>query len=544
MKRIFTILSITFFVLSISALQGQSLKFQRRIMVTDTIKDNAAKIAVSSDDAEQENQEIDALHDDDIDAGWEGAPEDRNILTAGLRFRLIAIPKGARIDSAFVIVYSHEGKSKDDVARITIVGDASDNAPTFTEDSLIDKRARTKAQVLWEVKEEWKLWQPYRTPDIKSIVQEIADRPGWASGNALALVFLGQDQGPSEVENAREWESFENIADPSDGGDGQNHPERRPELVIYYSVSGAKLEIPIQVTDTISDNAAKIAVSSDDAEQENQEIDALHDDDIDAGWEGAPEDRNILTAGLRFRNIDIPQGAVIDSAFVVVYSHEGKSKEDVANLTIIGDASDNAPTFTEDSLIDKRARTNSKVRWIVNEEWKLWQPYRTPDLKSVIQEIVNRPGWQPGNALALVVLGEDQGPSEVENAREWESFENIADPSDGGDGQNHPERRPRLVVYYSSPSKVTALRSVLAQEVFALKVAPNPVVDGAVSVELGNDQPAVVRMYNTNGQLVRMLKTQGGKTIVFSFENQPAGVYFLQASQGQHWYIQKLVIQK
>jgi hypothetical protein len=132
----------------------------------------------------------------------------------------------------------------------------------------------------------------------------------------------------------------------------------------------------------------------------------------------------------------------------------------------------------------------------------------------------------------------------VENAREWESFENIADPSDGGDGQNHPERRPRLVVYYSSPSKVTALRSVLAQEVFALKVAPNPVVDGAVSVELGNDQPAVVRMYNTNGQLVRMLKTQGGKTIVFSFENQPAGVYFLQASQGQHWYIQKLVIQK
>jgi hypothetical protein len=29
----------------------------------------------------------------------------------------------------------------------------------------------------------------------------------------------------SEDENARELESFENIADPEDGGDGQHHPE-------------------------------------------------------------------------------------------------------------------------------------------------------------------------------------------------------------------------------------------------------------------------------------------------------------------------------
>ncbi|MBK8044777.1 MAG: hypothetical protein IPK21_20280 [Haliscomenobacter sp.] len=101
MKRIFTLSVIAFFALSSFSLTGQSLKFQRRILVTDTITDNAAKIAVSSDDAEQENQEIDALYDDDIDAGWEGAPEDRNILTAGRRsFRLLS-PKGARIDFCF-----------------------------------------------------------------------------------------------------------------------------------------------------------------------------------------------------------------------------------------------------------------------------------------------------------------------------------------------------------------------------------------------------------------------------------------------------------
>lgn len=55
--------------------------------------------AASSDDAEQESDEIDALFDDDIDTGWEGAPKDFNILTCCLRFQNICIPKGARIKS-------------------------------------------------------------------------------------------------------------------------------------------------------------------------------------------------------------------------------------------------------------------------------------------------------------------------------------------------------------------------------------------------------------------------------------------------------------
>jgi hypothetical protein len=30
---------------------------------------------------------------------------------------------------------------------------------------------------------------------------------------------------------------------------------------------------------------------------------------------------------------------------------------------------------------------------------------RTPDLSALLQEIVDRPGWAPGNALVLVVTG-------------------------------------------------------------------------------------------------------------------------------------------
>ena len=547
MKQLLHYSWIVIVLLASSSLQAQSpaksLKIRRAIMVTDTIIDEQAKIAVSTDDAEQENDEIDALYDDDLDAGWEGAPEDRNVLTTGLRFRNLAIPKAARIDSAFIIVYSHEGKSKDDVARLTITADASDNAPTFTEDSLITARTRTAAKIRWEVKEVWGLWTPHRTPDLKAIIQEVVNRQGWNAGNAMAFIVQGEDQGPSEVENAREWESFENIADPGDGGDGQNHPERRPELLVYYSISGAKVETTIMITDTIVDEEAKLAVSSDDAEQENDEIDALFDDDLDAGWEGAPEDRNILTTGMRFRNILIPQGARIDSAYIVVYSHEGKSAEDVARLTITGDANDNAPTFTEDSLITARSRTSAKTLWEVKEQWGLWTPHQTPSLKAIVQELVNRPGWEAGNAMAFIFQGEDQGPSEVENAREWESYENIADPGDGGDGQNHPERVPRLVVYYSSADQSTSTRTAFDASVKALKVFPNPSKAGEITLEFDATGASTIRLYSAKGQLIKTQRNDYGKQIRFQTGNLSTGVYYIQANQGQDSYVQKLVIE-
>lgn len=524
---------------------AQSLKLEVPIMFTDSITDEGVRFAASTDDAEQENNEIDNLFDDDLDAGWEGEPQDQNILSTGLRFRNIFIPRGARIDSAFLILTSHEGKSPEDVANITILGDNVDNSPTFTEDSLISARNRTVASVRWIVDEEWELWGVYQTPDLKAIVQEIINRQGWQAGNALTFMLLGENQGPSDLENAREFESFENIADPEDGGDGQNHPERVPRLVIYYTVNNAKFEVPVMVTDTITDeDGITFAASSDDAEQENNEIDNLYDDDLDAGWEGEPQDQNILSTGIRFRNVFIPKGAVIDSAFIVLTSHEGKSTEDVANLTIIGDDVDNSPTFTEDSLVSARNRTSASVRWIVDEEWGLWTEHQTPDLKTIVQEIIEREGWQTGNALTFMLLGENQGPSDVENAREFESFENIADPEDGGDGQNHPERVPRLVVYYSSPSGTTSAKSIFTSNVKSLKVYPNPTNIGIVKLELESDAASVIRLYNVNGQLLKLQRNDFGKDIQFNTGNLPTGTYFIQATQGNEQYIQKLMIEK
>jgi hypothetical protein len=540
MKKSIYLIALALVLGFANAAFSQNFVLHRFIMVTDTIDDGGVFVAVSSDDAEQENDEMDSLTDDDLDAGWEGAPEDQNILTTGLRFRNIFIPQGATIDSAFLVIYSHEGKSAEDVARVTLAGEATDNSLTFTEEALITDRPRTSASLLWEVAEEWEIWQPYRTPDIKDIIQEIVDRSGWESGNALALFLLGENQGLSDVENAREFESFENISDPEDGGDGQNHPERRPQLLVYYSVSNATLEIPIAVTDTIEDEGVLLAVSSDDAEQENDEMDSLTDDDLDAGWEGAPEDQNILTTGLRFRDVSIPKGAVINSAFIQVWSHEGKSAEDIARVTIAGEANDNPETYTEEALITDRPRTDAEVLWEVAEEWEIWEMYQTPNLKDIVQEIVDREGWEPGNAMAFMLLGENQGLSDLENAREFESYENISDPEDGGDGQNHPERRPRLVISFSSPS--TSVFSLTGPEAKPLKVFPNPTAPGLVYIELDTEEAAIVKLFDANGRLIHTIQSGFGKNIALPVNQLSGGIYHIQAVQGAQLYAQKLIV--
>jgi hypothetical protein len=553
MKKNLLLFSIIILVFLWANVSGQTTTtveipiIQNGEMATDTLDDGTiVTFGLSSDDAEQENDEMDTLHDDDLDAGWEGDPEDLNVLTAGLRFQNVSVPKGATIESAYIVVTSHEAKAAEDIALINIVGHKHANSPTFSMDELITSRPETTASVLWEVAEEWGLWTDHQSVDISPVIQEIIDMNDWSYGNSLSLILKGSDeQGTSDFENAREFESFENIADPEDGGDGTNHPERVPRLVIEYSFESTVFDTPIVgngefATDTL-DNGTIVTfeLSSDDAEQENDEMDTLHDDDLDAGWEGDPEDLNILTAGLRFQNVSIPKGVHIDSAYVVVCSHEAKAAEDVALITIVAEATDNAQTFSMDQLITDRPQTQASVLWEIAEEWGLWTYHKTADISPVIQEIVDRDGWASGNAIALILLGSDeQGTSDYENAREFESFENIADPEDGGDGTNHPERVPKLVVYYSSGSSIGQTLTTHK----SLDIFPNPTSYGSFSISLESDEKADIIIYNEVGNEVYSQTVDHETTVEVNTADLPKGIYLVRVLQADHQYSQKLII--
>jgi Calcineurin-like phosphoesterase len=115
----------------------------------------------------------------------------------------------------------------------------------------------------------------------------------------------------------------------------------------------------------------------------------------------------IQTVGLRFAGLSIPQGATIQSAYIQFQCRVATTA--AASLLIEGQAADNAPTFAKiTNNISSRAQTSANVGW-VPAPWGTvgaqGPDQQTPDLTSVMQEIVNRGGWTAGDSMVFIITG-------------------------------------------------------------------------------------------------------------------------------------------
>jgi hypothetical protein len=102
-------------------------------------------------------------------------------VTAGIRFQNVTVPKNAIISSATVAFTSYAITTGTNFG--SAYGEASDNAPGWIDpDVLPDNVTKTTAAVVVPGTSPW---------TVTAIVQEIVNRAGWASGNALAFVTAG-----------------------------------------------------------------------------------------------------------------------------------------------------------------------------------------------------------------------------------------------------------------------------------------------------------------------------------------------------------------
>ncbi len=145
----------------------------------------SGQIALNTDDADQ----------DGIGSTtqlFDGKQELGLVRHFGLRFTGLAIPDNAVILNAS-IQFTAESSGTSGSPSNRIVGEAADNASTFVEaTNNITDRTTTAASVIWNIPS-WptggESGPAQQTPDISAIIQEIVDRSGWTSGNALALIF-------------------------------------------------------------------------------------------------------------------------------------------------------------------------------------------------------------------------------------------------------------------------------------------------------------------------------------------------------------------
>jgi hypothetical protein len=107
--------------------------------------------------------------------------------------------------------------------------------------------------------------------------------------------------------------------------------------------------------------------------------------------------------GLRFQNVDIPAGSQIVQAKLVLYYGEWTRNLPI-RVKIQADNTDSAQSFADSNpLASQRPLTSAAVDWEITHSPPNYSWFESPDIAAVIQEIVARPGWQDGNALAIIL---------------------------------------------------------------------------------------------------------------------------------------------
>ena len=121
----------------------------------------------------------------------------------GLRFNALPVPRGATIEEAYVQFSTDETSS--DAALVVVRAEAHDQAPAFENTSgNLSARIRTTSAVFWNPDPWTRVGErdvEQQTPDLSVLIQEVVNRPGWAIGHPLVLLFGGSGSGTRIAES-------------------------------------------------------------------------------------------------------------------------------------------------------------------------------------------------------------------------------------------------------------------------------------------------------------------------------------------------------
>ena len=119
------------------------------------------------------------------------------------------------------------------------------------------------------------------------------------------------------------------------------------------------------------------------------------------------EEKSTQVIGVRFRNVSLKRGQQVPPTFIQFTVDEKGSKP--TQLTIQAEATDNAREFVAKAgNITQRKRSQAVVRWAPmpwTKEGDSGPEQITPDLSSLISEVIDRPGWKAGNSIVFILSG-------------------------------------------------------------------------------------------------------------------------------------------
>ncbi len=339
-----------------------------------------ASIAETIDDGREQNGD-----------GWNTTGNSSNVITfgnaggsvysGGFRFRNINIPRGVKIVFARLKFRPAVTDSADPNVKLILKGIKESDAGPFSQTSRPSQRQKTVNSTAWYIIKGWQVHEWVQTPNISLIIEEIIAQGNWKIGNSLALVI--EDNGSDQDQCETCWDKSK--------GEGY-----QAEIEIWYCAEN------VTVAYLAGNDRDGVEVAKTD-------------------WQGSP-DGNVITlgndgiqscdGGVIFSGINIPRRAQILSAFLLFTQADQNNR--FPNLMIKGFDEDDASPFNSNgsNRPSLRVKTDSQIEWtvghsengiFVGEHWSAESVYESPDIKSIVQEIIDREGWKENNKLGIVL---------------------------------------------------------------------------------------------------------------------------------------------
>jgi type IV pilus assembly protein PilY1 len=296
-----------------------------------------------------------------------------NAVTLGLRYQDLNIPRGAVITNAYIRFSSSAFNSG--ATNLNFSGELIGNSITFTDSaSNISARTKTSNSVLWDTDNDWPVsGENLVSPNLSSIVQEIVDLAGWCGGNSLNIIVDGEGISTSS----------ERVTPAFEDGEGLG-----PQLVVVYD-------------DTTATGCVKGRLSYQVSSQKNN-AEERSDGYQSTASELTFRDSSNKFVGVRFRNIALPQGASIINAYLEFTAYQNSSNG-FASFNIAGVDQDDPKSFKSYTryLLRDKPKT-AAVAWTGIPQWYKNFTYQSPSVTSIVEQIVGRTNWTPGNEMMFV----------------------------------------------------------------------------------------------------------------------------------------------
>lgn len=356
---------------------------------------NALSIIQTHESNNNNQRRVTSRNDDSNDAAQltvtyqpAGSPNEHQRI--GLRFQNVNVPRGATITNAYIAIVPSQTNAPDVGLPLEIRLEDSANAAPFSSTTGDLTSASTVSTVVSWVADDWVEDQTVQTPDLSSQIQQVTNRSDWCGGNDLAFYIE-----PSAITNLRR------NAHSFDAGSS-----REPRLVVEYDAT----TVPATTCGTATIKR-QIDGRPHDAEEENTQ-----DDPGNTGNNNVDNNGNYFNIrssqhnGLHFENLPIAQGATILEARLTFTSRDNHS----GNQTITFRSQDsiaaqNFPDQNNSTNISSRPVTGASVDWSSSSspaltDWSDGVEYTTPDLRSLLQPLVNNASWNPNsNAIAFII---------------------------------------------------------------------------------------------------------------------------------------------